>query len=204
VAGCDPERRRLQFVSVEGEAEELPYDQLGLPLDEQGRIRVDSYMRVEGRDGVWAIGDCAAVPDPANPGHPTPQTAQHAMRQGTRLAANVAGALGHGSPRPFKFKTIGIVVDLGRRRAVAKILGVKLRGFPAWFCARTYHLMAIPGIGRRIRLIIDWTIEIFYPRDSAEWIPPRMPRLSLAVIRDPEAVEVSMRTPATARSRPQP
>jgi NADH:ubiquinone reductase (H+-translocating) len=167
--------------------------QLGLPLDEHGRIAVDDHMRVQGRDEVWAIGDCAAVPDPGNPGHPTPQTAQHAMRQGTRVAANVAAGLGSGSPRPFKFKTIGIVVDLGRRRAVAKILGVKLRGFPAWFCARTYHLMAIPGIGRRIRLVLDWTVEIFYPRDSAEWIPPRMPRLSLGVVRHPEAVEISMK-----------
>jgi NADH:ubiquinone reductase (H+-translocating) len=167
--------------------------QLGLPLDEHGRIMVDEFMRVEGRDDVWAIGDCAAVPDPANPGVACPPTAQHAMRQGTRLAGNVAAALGHGEPRAFAFKTIGLVVDLGRRQAVAKILGVKLRGFPAWFCARSYHLMAIPGVGRRIRLMIDWTVELFFRRDSAEWIPPRMPRLSLAVIRDPEAVEVSFR-----------
>jgi hypothetical protein len=90
-------------------------------------------------------------------------------------------------------------VDLGRRRAVAKILGVKLRGFPAWFFARTYHLMAIPGMGRRIRLCIDWTVDLFFSRDSAEWIPPRLPRLSLAVFRDPEAVEVSLKSPAPER-----
>jgi NADH dehydrogenase len=170
--------------------------QLGLPLDETGRIRVDEFMRVTGRDDVWAIGDCAAVPDPANPGRPCPPTAQHAMRQGARLAGNVAAALGHGELRPFTFKTIGLVVDLGRRQAVAKILGVKLRGFPAWFCARAYHLMAIPGLGRRLRLALDWTVELFFRRDSAEWIPPRLPRLSLAVVRDPEAVEVSMKAAA--------
>jgi NADH dehydrogenase len=82
---------------------------------------------------------------------------------------------------------------------VAKILGVKLRGPIAWFCARTYHLMAIPGIRRRTRLLIDWTVELFFHRDSAEWIPPRLPRLSLAVVRDPEAVEVSV-NPATAHA----
>jgi NADH:ubiquinone reductase (H+-translocating) len=98
-------------------------------------------------------------------------------------------ALGQGERKPFTFKTLGMVVDLGRRQAVAKILGVKLRGFPAWFCARTYHLMAIPGIRRRIRLVIEWTVELFFRRDSAEWIPARLPRLSLAAVRDPEAVE---------------
>lgn len=164
--------------------------QLGLPLDEQGRIRVDQCMQVEGRDNVWAIGNCAAVPDPANPDG---WTAQHAMRQGHHVAGNVAAALGQGKRRPFTFKTLGLVVDLGRHQAVARILGVKQRGFVAWFFARTYHLMAMPGVGRRIRLLLDWTVEIFFPRDSAEWIPPRMPRLSLAVVRDPDAVEVSMK-----------
>jgi hypothetical protein len=85
------------------------------------------------------------------------------------------------------------VVDLGRRQAVAKILGVKMRGFPAWFCARGYHLMAIPGVGRRNRLLIEWIVQTFFRRGAAEWIPPTLPRLSLAVIRDPDAVEVSMK-----------
>jgi NADH:ubiquinone reductase (H+-translocating) len=165
---------------------------LGFPLDEHGRVRVDSYLQVEGRDDVWAIGDCAAVPDPADTGRPCPPTAQHAMRQGNRVAGNVAAALGNGERRPFTFKTLGLVVDLGRRQAVAKILGVKLRGSVAWFCARAYQLMAIPGMRRRIRLLIDWTVELFFRRDSAEWIPPRLPRLSLAVIRDPDAVEFSV------------
>ena len=69
---------------------------------------------------------------------------------------------------------------------------MKLRGSPAWFCARTYHLMAIPGLGRRLRLLIDWTVDLFSRRDSAEWIPPRLPRL-VAALRDPEAVELSIR-----------
>jgi NADH dehydrogenase len=168
--------------------------QLGLPLDDRGKIEVDEFMQVKGREGVWAIGDCAAVPDPANPGRSCPPTAQHAMRQGTRLAGNVAAALGHGRKRPFTFKTLGLVVDLGRRQAVAKILGVKLRGFPAWFCARGYHLMAIPGATRRLRLLLEWIVQGFFRRGSAEWIPPTLPRLSLAVIRDPDAVEMTMKS----------
>jgi NADH dehydrogenase len=167
--------------------------ELGLPLDQTGRVAVDEYLQVAGRSDVWSIGDCAGVPDPANPGQSCPPTAQHAMRQGTRVADNVAAALGHGERKPFTFKTIGLVVDLGRRKAVARILGVKLRGFPAWFCARGYHLMAIPGVGRRIRLALDWGVDLFYSRDSAEWIPPRLPRMSLAVFEDPEGVEVSFR-----------
>jgi NADH:ubiquinone reductase (H+-translocating) len=87
-------------------------------------------MRVAGHGDIWAIGDCAGVPDPGNPGDPCPPTAQHAMRQGARLAHNIAAALGQGERKPFTFKTLGMVVDLGRRQAVAKILGVKLRGFP--------------------------------------------------------------------------
>jgi NADH dehydrogenase len=167
--------------------------QLGLPVDARGRIRVNKYMQVAGHGEVWAIGDCASVPDPANQGAPCPPTAQHAMRQGVRVAGNVAAAMGHGDRRAFTYKTLGLVVDLGRHQAVAKILGVKLRGPLAWFCARTYHLMAIPGRRRRLRLLLDWTVELFFARDSAEWIPPRMPRLSLAVVRDPDAVEVSVR-----------
>jgi NADH:ubiquinone reductase (H+-translocating) len=168
--------------------------ELGLPVDAHGRVRVDASLQVEGRTDIWAIGDCAAVPNPADPGRPCPPTAQHAMRQGTHAARNVAAALGHGRRRPFRFRTIGLVVDLGRRQAVAKILGVKLRGSPAWSCARGYHLMAIPGVGRRLRLLIDWTVDLFFRRDSAEWIPPRLPRLSLAALRDPDAVEVSIRS----------
>jgi NADH:ubiquinone reductase (H+-translocating) len=174
--------------------------QLGLPLTDGGRVQVDEYMRVAGCEGIWSIGDCAAVPDPASPGKACPPTAQHAMRQGTAVAHNIAAALGHGTPRPFSFKTIGMVVDLGHRKAVAKIAGVKMRGFPAWLCARGYHLMAIPGFGRRFRLALDWAVDIFYKRDSAEWIPPRLPRMSLAVFSDPEAVEVSFKTPDETRS----
>jgi NADH dehydrogenase len=169
---------------------------LGLPLDDGGRVRVDEFMQVEGRRDVWAIGDCAAVPDPGNRGRPCPPTAQHAVRQGMLLAGNIAAELGHGKRKPFRFKTMGLVVDLGRHQAVAKILGVKMRGPLAWFCARAYHLLAVPGRSRRIRLAIEWAIEPFFRRDSAEWIPPSLPRITLAVMRAPHTVEVAMKAGA--------
>jgi NADH:quinone reductase (non-electrogenic) len=143
--------------------------ELGLPLAEQGRIAVDATCRVQGHDDVWAIGDLAAVPDPAKRGRePTPPTAQHALRHGRLAADNVAAAMGHGRMRKFKYKTLGVFVDLGRHQAVAEMLGVKLRGFPAWWAARTYHLALMPGAARRLRLVVDWTVGLFFGRASAE------------------------------------
>jgi NADH dehydrogenase len=143
--------------------------ELGLPLDSGGRIVADSYLRVRGRDNVWAIGDAAAVPDPARRGRePCPPTAQHAMRQGKLVADNICATLGRGRVRPFRYKTLGVFVDLGRNKAVAKVAGLKLRGFAAWFAARTYHLSMIPGGGRRMRLVADWTVGLFFGRPSPD------------------------------------
>ncbi len=104
---------------------------LGLPLDEGGRIRVDRHMRVEGREDVWAIGDAAAVPDPAKGGRqPCPPTCQHALRQGRNVARNVAAALGTGRARPFRYRTLGVFVDMGRGEAVAETLWIRWRGAP--------------------------------------------------------------------------
>jgi NADH dehydrogenase len=152
---------------------------LGLPLGEHGRIEVDRTMRVKGHDNVWAIGDAAAVPDPAKRGRlPSPPTAQHALRQGKVVADNVAAALRDGKPRPFRYRTLGVFVDLGRHKAVATMFGVRLRGFPAWFAARTYHLMAMPGPARRVRLMVDWTVELFFGRASADLGQLGHPRLA--------------------------
>ena len=143
--------------------------ELGLPLADEGRIAVDETMRVQGRDDIWAIGDCAAVPDPAKRGRAaSPPTAQHALRQGRLVADNVAAALGHGRVRKFHYRTLGVFVDLGRRQAVAEMLGVKLRGFPAWWAARTYHMAMMPGTARKLRLIADWTVGLLFGRASAE------------------------------------
>jgi NADH:ubiquinone reductase (H+-translocating) len=142
---------------------------LGLPLDGQGRVRVDSSMRVQGSSNVWAIGDAAAVPDPATRGRAaSPPTAQHAIRQGRRVARNVAATLGTGRVRPFRYRTLGVFVDLGQRQAVASTLGIRWRGAPAWFLARTYHLAMMPGLKRKLRLLTDWNVQLLFGRDASE------------------------------------
>jgi NADH:ubiquinone reductase (H+-translocating) len=142
-------------------------ERLGLPTV-KGRIVVDSHLQVEGHPDVWAIGDAAAVPDPARRGEPTPPTAQHAIRQGRRVALNVAAALGSGRRAPFTYKTKGVFVELGRFQAVASTFGIKWRGLPAWFLARTYHMAFMPGFKRRLRLLTDWTVDLLFPRDASE------------------------------------
>jgi NADH:ubiquinone reductase (H+-translocating) len=141
---------------------------LGLPLVD-GRIDVDATMRVKGHNDVWAIGDAAAVPDPAKRRRQaTPPTAQHAIRQARRVAENVTAAMSGGKPKPFRYRTLGVFVDMGQHQAVAQMIGVPLRGFPAWFAARTYHLVMMPGLARRARLAIDWTSGLVFGRASAD------------------------------------
>jgi NADH dehydrogenase len=142
--------------------------ELGLPLTDGGRIDVDATMRVKGQHCVWAIGDAAAVPDPARKGQPCPPTAQHALRQGRVVGDNVARTLSGGRLRKFRYRTLGVFVDMGQHKAVATMLGVRLRGFPAWFAARTYHLVMMPGLARRWRLMFDWTVGLLFGRASAE------------------------------------
>jgi NADH dehydrogenase len=142
---------------------------LGVPLGDGGRIDVDATMRVRGHRNVWAIGDAAAVPDPARKGQPSPPTAQHAIRQGRRVARNVAAELGAGGRvKPFTYRTLGVFVDMGRHQAVASTLGIRWRGFPAWFLARTYHLANMPGTKRKLRLVVDWTVSLLFSRDTSE------------------------------------
>jgi NADH:ubiquinone reductase (H+-translocating) len=142
---------------------------LGLPLTGSGRIEVDRTMRVRGSTNVWAIGDAAAVPDPARSGQDSPPTAQHAIRQGRRVARNVAAELGAGGRvRPFGYRTLGVFVDLGRHQAVASTLGIRWRGFPAWFLARSYHMANMPGTKRKLRLLVDWTVSLLFSRDTSE------------------------------------
>jgi NADH:ubiquinone reductase (H+-translocating) len=155
--------------------------QLGLPLDREGRMLVDSSMRVRApvlgahgeqspiRDGtqVWAIGDCAAVPDASRPGQPCPPTAQHAIRQGRLVARNVAASLAGGNTRSFRYRTKGVVAELGRSQAVAITLGIRWRGLPAWLIARTYHLLLMPGLERKLRLLVDWNVALLFGRDSS-------------------------------------
>jgi NADH dehydrogenase len=136
---------------------------LGLPLDDRGRVPVDEHLRVTGRDGIWALGDCAAVPNLATPDRPDPPTSQHALRQARRLAKNLAGDL-----RPYRYRMLGQVATLGRYKGIADVLGLRLRGFPGWFVTRTYHLYQLPLFSRKLRVVVDWTVALLFRRDIAE------------------------------------
>jgi NADH dehydrogenase len=139
---------------------------LSLPLDERGRVPVDEHLRVRGMDSVWAIGDCAAAPDPR--GGICPPTAQHAVRQGPVAARNIAAELGVGSPRAFDYRSEASFVNLGRYKAVGRIGSRTFRGFPAWWLARSYHMSQIPGAARKVRAVLDWTAGLPFRRDISE------------------------------------
>ena len=140
--------------------------ELCVPLDERGRVPVDEFLKVKGMDSVWAIGDCAAAPDPC--GGVCPPTAQHAVREGPIAARNIAAALGVGSPQPFDYRSNASFVNLGRYKAVGKLGRRTFRGFPAWWMARTYHMSQIPGAARKARAVLDWTAGLPFRRDISE------------------------------------
>jgi NADH dehydrogenase len=137
--------------------------ELGLPLDERGRVIVDSTLKVEGLDGVWALGDCARVPNEATPAGFDPPTSQHALRQARRMATNLTGDV-----RPYRYRMLGQVATLGRHRGIADVMGLRLRGFLGWFVTRTYHLYQLPLLTRKLRVVTDWTVALFFRRDIAE------------------------------------
>ena len=139
---------------------------LNVPLDERGRVPVDDHLRVQGMDSVWAIGDCAAAPDPR--GGLYPPTAQHAVREGPVAARNIAAEFGIGESEAFKYRGSAAFVNLGRYKAVGKVGGRTFRGFPAWWMARSYHMSQIPGAARKARAVIDWTASLPFRRDLSE------------------------------------
>lgn len=140
----------------------------GFPVDEQGRVTVDRTLRVEGVESAWAAGDVAAVPDEHASRGISPPTAQHALRQAKVLADNVAASLEGRALRTFRYENKGMLCSLGHYRGVANPLGIKLRGFPAWFLHRTYHLFYMPTFARKARIALDWTVALLFPRDIAQ------------------------------------
>ena len=137
--------------------------QFGLPLDDRGRVLVDETLRVEDREDVWALGDGAHVPNAATPDHPDPPTSQHALRQARRLAKNLRGDV-----RPYRYRMLGQVATLGRYKGIADVMGLRFRGFFGWFICRTYHLYQLPLLSRKLRVVVDWTVALFFRRDIAE------------------------------------
>lgn len=139
----------------------------GFSVDAGGRVLVRDDLRVEGLDDVWAAGDAAAVPDRSTGGI-MPPTAQHGMRQGRHVAANIAAVLEGRRPVPFVYRNIGAVCSLGRYKGVANVMGIKFRGFPGWFLHRSYHLLAMPTLTRKVKIAMDWTVALLFPRDLAQ------------------------------------
>ncbi len=138
-----------------------------LPLDERKRVRCTATLQVVGVEGAWAAGDCAAVPDLTedDPDATTGPSAQHAVRQARRLADNVLAVLRGQPVQDYRHAYAGSVASLGLHKGVAEIYGVKLRGLPAWFMHRTYHMTRMPTLNRKVRVVADWTLALFFHRE---------------------------------------
>src|SRR6476646_9448437 len=132
---------------------------------ERGRLLVDQFLRVPNWPDVWAVRDCAFVPDVRNPGKSHPLTAQHAIREGEVLAQNIAAVLVGRPLMSFSFKTIGLLASIGRRTGVARILGFNFSGFFAWWMWRTVYLSKLPGLDKKVRVAFDWTLDLLFPKD---------------------------------------
>ncbi len=138
-----------------------------LPLDEKGRVVTHADLRVVDRPGAWAAGDNAAVPDITSkvPGALTSPSAQHAVRQARLLAANILRTVDGKQPKDYEHKHVGSVASLGLHKGVADLFGIKVKGWPAWFLHRTYHVSRVPTFNRKARVVLDWTLALFFRRE---------------------------------------
>jgi NADH:quinone reductase (non-electrogenic) len=148
-----------------------------LPRDPSGRVRAAADLRVDGVEHAWSAGDNAAVPDLTQPGKICAPNAQHAVRQARLLAHNLVRSL-RGEPLvDYRHRYVGSVASLGLYKGVAQVYGIKLRGFPAWFMHRTYHMSRMPTFNKKVRVVLDWTLSLFFRRDV----------VSLGTLHDPHA-----------------
>jgi NADH:ubiquinone reductase (H+-translocating) len=138
-----------------------------LPLPESsGRVRVNEYLEVQSYPGVWALGDCALIPD-LKTGEFHPPTAQHAIREGRCVARNVAAEIFGGKKKPFAFTTLGRLAAIGHRTGVANVFGINFSGFPAWWLWRTVYLLKLPRFEKKVRVALGWTLDLFFAKDFA-------------------------------------
>jgi NADH dehydrogenase len=137
-----------------------------LPLDERGRIKCTTRLTVAGTKDAFAAGDVAGVPDVTNAGQYCAPNAQHAVRQAKVLGDNITAYLRGEKLKDYRHKYAGSVAGLGLYKGVANVYGVKLRGFPAWFMHRTYHLSRVPTVNRKVRVLVDWTLALFFRRET--------------------------------------
>ncbi|MFD8556819.1 NAD(P)/FAD-dependent oxidoreductase [Streptosporangium canum] len=157
----------------------------GLPLDDKSRVKASADLIVEGFPDVFTAGDCAAVPDLTKPGEMCAPNAQNAVRQARTLADNVVATLRGRARRPYRHAYAGSVATLGLHKGVAQIYGRKFRGLPAWFMHRTYHLSRVPTVNKKVRVLTDWTLGLFFKREI----------VSLGAISDPrQEFELAIRT----------
>jgi len=173
-----------------------------LPRDDKGRVVCDATLAVRGLDGVWSAGDCAAVPDLSKKEDPnalTGPSAQHAVRQAKRLADNVLRSLRGQQPKDYVHAYVGSVASLGLHKGVAEVYGIKLRGWPAWFMHRTYHVSRMPTFNRKVRVVADWTLALFFRREVVALGQLQQPRRDFEqVARPQEQPQPAQRLPAGA------
>ncbi len=139
---------------------------LPVEKDRKGRAAVHGTMQSRSHPFVWALGDCASIPDPN--GNPYPMLAQHALREARLMGKNISAVLRGQTPKPFIYSNKGTLAALGRHKGVGLVYGIKIYGFLAWWVWRTYYLLQMPHFDRRLRLVIDWTIALFFRNDVVE------------------------------------
>jgi NADH:ubiquinone reductase (H+-translocating) len=161
---------------------------------ERGRLLVNECLEVPGWPGVWALGDCALVPD-RQTGKFCPPTAQHALREGKVLAENLMATIRGGQKKPFVFTTIGQLATIGRRTGVANIMGVNFSGFLAWWLWRTIYLSKLPRFEKKVRVALDWTLDLLFSKDLVQFITLRAPTMS----RPENGPRPADRTPVSSR-----
>jgi NADH dehydrogenase len=149
-------------------------NQLDLPK-EHNRLKVHAGMSIMGQPGVWALGDCAMIPD--EQGGYQPPTAQHASREGKVLAHTIVASVRGDALRPFRFKTLGLLASIGRRTGVARILGINFSGFVAWWLWRTICLLKRPRLEKKLRVALDWTLDLFFTKDFVQYLHGRSPTI---------------------------
>ena len=144
-------------------------EQIALPK-ERGKFKVAATLAVEGRTDIWAVGDCACIPDLAKPGTFHPPTAQHASREGAVLADNLLATVHGRALKNFSFKTLGLLASIGRRVGVARIFGINFSGFTAWWMWRTIYLSKLPTFQKKVSVAFAWTLDLFFAKDFAQYL----------------------------------
>ena len=149
---------------------------------DHGRIVVDETLACQASRACGRVGDCAVVPD-RRTGKPHPPTAQHAIREGKTVARNIAASIKGRPPVPFDFRTIGQLAAIGKRTGVARVAGVNFSGFFAWWLWRTVYLSKLPRLEKKIRVAIDWTLDLVFSKDFVQFLTVRAPVMSTARLR---------------------